>query len=117
MGTFSVTIEVGDPQGQVYETVEALVDTGASYTMLPSALLQRLGVRSTETWRFEVADDYTVEYPIGQTWIRLDGRDRMRVVVFGDSSKALLGADTLEGFGLAVDPVRKRLVRVHGLLM
>lgn len=117
MGTFRVTIEVGDPHGQRFEKVDALVDTGASYTMLPADLLRRLGVESTETWRFEVADNRTVEYPIGQTWIRLDDRIRMRVVVFGDSGKTLVGADTLEGFGLAVDPVRKRLVRVDGLLM
>ncbi len=29
MGTFRVSIEVGDPLGQRYETVEALVGTGA----------------------------------------------------------------------------------------
>ena len=35
MGTFRVTIEIGDPAGRHYETVEALVDTGATYTTVP----------------------------------------------------------------------------------
>ena len=35
MGTFSVEIEIGDAAGERWETVEALVDTGASYTWLP----------------------------------------------------------------------------------
>ena len=117
MGTFSVTIEVGDPQGQRYETVEALVDTGATYTVLPATLLQRLRVEPIERQQFEIADDRVVEYEIGETWIRLDGRRRMNVVVFGESGHAVLGAFTLEAFGLAVDPVRKRLIRVPGLLM
>ena len=42
MGAFSVTIEVGDPQGQRYEAVEALVDTGATHTVLPSGLIRAL---------------------------------------------------------------------------
>ena len=117
MGTFSVTIKVGDPSGQHYETVEALVDTGATDTVLPTTLLQRLRVDPIERQRFEVADDRVVEYDIGQTWVRLDGRRRMDLVVFGESDHAVLGAFTLEAFGLAVDPVRKRLIRVPGLLM
>ncbi len=63
MGTFSVTIEVGDPQGQRYEPVEAIVDTGSSYTMLPAALLQRLGVEPTETWPFEVGTSVWLTIP------------------------------------------------------
>ncbi|MFQ5880385.1 MAG: aspartyl protease family protein, partial [Dehalococcoidia bacterium] len=45
MGTFRVTIEVGDPQGERFEAVEALVDTGATYSVAPRSLLERLGVR------------------------------------------------------------------------
>ena len=30
MGAFAVTLEIGDPQGSRFETVEALVDTGAT---------------------------------------------------------------------------------------
>jgi len=38
-------------------------------------------------------------------------------VVFGDEGvEALLGAATLETFSLAMDPVRRRLVPVPGLL-
>ena len=35
MGIFNITIEVGDRQGEQFEEVEALVDTGAVTTMLP----------------------------------------------------------------------------------
>ena len=42
MGTFLVEIELGDPEGRRYETVEALVDTGATYTTVPGSTLRRL---------------------------------------------------------------------------
>ena len=32
MGAFSVELEIGDPGGLRYETVEVLVDSGATYT-------------------------------------------------------------------------------------
>ena len=40
------------------------------------------------------------------------------MVVFGDEdAEPLLGAVTLEEFGLGVDPVRRRLVPVDGYLV
>jgi predicted aspartyl protease len=38
MGVFRVPIEAGDPSGQSYESVDAMVDTGATNTMLPRQL-------------------------------------------------------------------------------
>ena len=117
MGTLRVTIEVGDPQRERYEPVEALVDTGASHTLLPATLLRRLGIRVIGRWRFRTVEERLVEYDIGEAIIRLGEDVRTRVVVFGPGEHALLGADTLEGFGLAVDPVSKRLIQVPGLLL
>ena len=41
MGTFSVPIEIGNSAGTRFEPVDALVDTGASYTLLPASLLRQ----------------------------------------------------------------------------
>ena len=43
MGTFRASIEVGDSDGEKYETIEAMVDTGSTYTWVPSDVLARLG--------------------------------------------------------------------------
>ncbi len=118
MGTFRVTIEVGDPQGQRWETVEALVDTGASDTLVPRSILDRLGVQPEERWPFRLADGREIEYEVAQTLIRIDGRTRFAIVVFGPEGTApLLGATTLEVFRLGVDPKGRRLIPVPGLLM
>ena len=118
MGTFTVSIEFGDPDGERWESVEALVDTGASFTWLPRDLLERLGVRPELRRQFETADGRVVERGMGWTMSRWDGETVPTLVVFGDEgSSALLGAYTLEGFLLAPDPVNQRLIRVRGLAM
>ncbi len=110
VGTFSVEIEVGNPSREEFVAVEALVDTGAIYTMLPEDLLDRLGVPRLETDIFELADDSLVEYPVGDAVVRLQGRMRTVPVVFTrPENTPLLGATTLEIFGLVADPVNERL--------
>ena len=118
MGTFRHTIEIGDPQGSRYETLEALVDTGATYSVVAAPVLRRLGVEVHNKRTFELADGRQVERDVGQTWMRVDGEAVITLVVFGDeSAEPLLGAVTLEQLLLAVDPVRGRLIPVSGLLM
>ena len=71
MGTFQVAIEVGDPDGQRYETVEALVDSGATYTTMPASLLSRLGVSPHSKRTFVLADGTRIERDFGRTWVSL----------------------------------------------
>jgi len=118
MGTFRVPVQIGDPQGQHWETVEALVDTGASYTVVPGELLTRLGVRPVRRWPFQLADGRETEREIGYTVVQINGESAPTIVVFGpEGSETLLGAYTLAGLRLAADPVRRRLIPVPGLLM
>ncbi len=89
-----------------------------SYTALPASLLRRLGVEPYEDVEFHIVDGRRITRSIGQTWIRIDGRRAMTIVVFGDEGAApLLGAYSLEGLRLDVDPTNCRLVRTPGLLM
>lgn len=118
MGTFHITLAVGDPQGESYVPVEALVDTGATYTMLPASMLQNLGVVPHDRAEFELADGNVAEMDIGRTWVRIDGRSEIVPIIFGEEGTiALLGAVTLEIFRLGVDLVRQELIPVRGLVM
>lgn len=111
-------MEVGDPQGGNFEAVDALVDTGASYSMLPASLLRRLGVAPHGQRPFLLADGRRVTREIGQTRIRIEDQTLMTVVVFGDEdTQCLLGAVTREEFGLGIDPVARKRMPVPGYLM
>jgi predicted aspartyl protease len=118
MGTFAVTLEVGNQAGDSFRTVEALVDTGATYTVLPASVLRELGVQAHRTSTFELADGSRHEWQMGRTWVRLQEKQEMTLIVFGDDDMGpLLGGVTLEEFLLASDPVRKTLIPVPGLPM
>ena len=45
MGTFNVTIEIGDLNGQRFTEMEALVDTGATATMVAAS-------RACRNWHY-----------------------------------------------------------------
>lgn len=86
--------------------------------MIPKDVLNDLAVGILERRSFELADGRVADYDVGETRIRIDGRTVTSLVVFGDLRVApVLGAYTLEGLGLAVDPVRRRLVPVRGLVL
>ena len=78
MGIFSVPVEVGDPEGSRFERVEALVDTGATFTIVPAHVLHRLGVEPRRSGSFELADGSLRDYSIGETRVRVDmERDKL----------------------------------------
>jgi clan AA aspartic protease len=93
------------------ETVDALVDTGSSYSMFSGAMLRRLGIVTLERHGFELADGSIVEYDVGEALLRVNGRERTTSVMFGDDdAEPLLGANALQEFLLVVDPVGEELI-------
>ena len=98
MGTFRWPLRISSMDGQQAQEMEATVDTGASFTSLPSRLLRELGVEATGKRGFLLADGRRVEMDYGQAWATIDGESVVTIVVFGeDEAPPLLGAYTLEG--------------------
>ena len=111
LGTFHYAVAIGPKDGPQLETVEALVDTGSTYTMMPSPILERLGISPEWTSVFELADGRQEGYSLAEIRLRINGQERTTICIFGrPESEPLLGAYALEGFGLAADPVNSRLV-------
>ena len=112
MGVFNWPIRLDSMDGERSLEIEAMVDTGASYTIVPASLLSELGVVPIDKINLVLADGRPVEYDIGQAMPTLNG-----ALEYSNPSsfrrynaRALLGAYTLEGLRLAVDPARSRLV-------
>ena len=117
MGTFTVSIQVGDLAEQQFVEIDALVDTGSTHTSIPENILNQLGIEARESRSFELADERIVEYSVGYASIRLEEREIIAMVVFApEGTGALLGATALETAGFAVDPIHQRLIPVPALL-
>ena len=111
LGVFNWPIRLESMDGSKSLEIEAMVDTGASYTIVPAYLLKELGVQPIDKLALVLADGRRVEYDIGRAMATIDGRTEATLVVFGeDSARPLLGAYTLEGLRLAVDPTNGRLM-------
>ena len=114
MGSFHIAIGVGNPVGGDFVSVpKALVDPGAAHTMLPESLLSyiHLAPRERFTWSFADGSSKELrELGYGMARISIDDRDWHCPVIFGPEDEYLVGATTLEIFGLMVGPVSQQLV-------
>ena len=114
MGTVTVTIQVGDNQGSRFEELDITVDTGSTYTAVPRAILEQLGVPIVRSLPSETADGRIVPVDVGETIIRLEGLQFHTPVIFAEENEpSLLGVVTLEEASLAVDPVAGSLIPTH----
>ena len=117
MGTFRVNLWVGNLFTNADANVEALVDTGATHSMIPGSLLQELGIDPVETRISRIADGSRMELQTAWARFSAEGRNAVARVSFGPEGTYLIGATTLEDMGLAVDPVDRRLIEQEDLLM
>ena len=115
MGTFRIDIGVAGLGGDNLVAVTALVDTGATHSMMPASLLTRLGITPTRQRTFTMADGRTETCDIGAAIFSVGEEVMPCPVIFGREGRYLLGATTLENFDLAVDPVNQKLTPVAEL--
>ncbi len=81
------------------------------FTTLPAPLLRKLGIAPTGRRGFLIADGRRIEMEYGEARATIDGDSVTTIVAFGEeNAPAVLGAYTLEGLALAVDPGAQRLV-------
>jgi clan AA aspartic protease len=115
---FNVRFEIRHPQSDEWLTLDALVDTGSTYTWVPRDLVEQIGLAAQFQREFETADGRVIVRDVAVARARLDGQTLPTVVVIADpGDSALLGVVTLEEFGLGVDTVNQRLRPARGLAM
>ena len=111
MGHVNVEVTLSNPDGSRSRRIEAMVDTGATYTFLPAQLLQELGIEPSRTSQFQLANGDTIAYARGEVTIRYNGFSQVTPVIFAeDDAIPLIGVVTLGELELAVDPVAGTLI-------
>ena len=118
MGLTTLQIEVGNPANpEVTEKLEFLVDSGAIYSVVPTPLLEKLGIRPLAIQEFRLADGSKISRKKGVALFRYGERVGGADVIFGEEGDSnLLGAFTLEALGLSLDPLRRELKPLPMLL-
>lgn len=111
MGLTVLELEVGNPANpEVTEKVEFLIDSGAIYSVVPTLILDRLGIKPLAEQEFRLADGSKIVRKKGIALFKYGERIGGADVIFGEEGDAtLLGTFTLEALGLALDPLRREL--------
>jgi predicted aspartyl protease len=113
MGTVRIDVEVENPTrpGQRRRVAHVLVDTGAELSWIPAAVLEALGIERFAQLRFRQANGTIVVRWVGPAFIHAVGKRTTDDVVFGEPGDlVLLGARSLEGLNLRVEPATRQLV-------
>ena len=91
-------------------TVRMLVDTGATFSVIPEALARAVGVkRLRRSVAITLADGRRVKLDAGTAIFRIGDREAPATILVGDVAEPILGVETLEALGLTVDPRKRRL--------
>ncbi len=111
MGLTVLEMEVGNPaKPEVTQKVEFLIDSGAIYSVVPTRILKKLGIKPIGEQEFRLADGTKIVRKKGGAFFKYGDRLGVADVIFGQKDDStLLGAFTLEALGLALDPLRRAL--------
>ena len=112
MGPFTAKLRVwNEDQPEGAQELELLVDTGASFSWILRARLERLGVKPAYQMPFRTIDGRVLERDMAIVYIASDGRSVPDLVVMAEEGESeVIGAHSIEGLGMAADPVQKKLV-------
>jgi clan AA aspartic protease len=117
MGMTDVELTIKNPDDKTKSvTGDFLVDSGAGYTVIPANFVQKLNLKPSFYRQFKLADGKKVRRPVGSAIVRYGAEEIATPVVLGrPGDSALLGALTLESFGLVLDPFQRKLY--HATMM
>lgn len=115
MGITRITAKVGT--GKAARDVDFLVDSGATYSLLPKIVWKKLKLKPLNEMKFSLADGSVIIRSISEVCIEYSNISRTSPVILGEEKDdALLGAVTLETMGLMLNPFTRELLPMKMML-
>lgn len=116
MGITYIEGKVKGPTGKI-KTERFLVDSGATYSLLPKTTWKAIGLVPKREVAFTLADGTSIKRKVSECFFKLPQGEGHSPVILGEyGDEALLGAVTLEVLGLVLDPFKRTLNPMHMLL-
>lgn len=110
MGDTYAKVTLHGPLGR--DTIDALVDTGATFTKISSSVAEKIGFVGRRQVEVILASGEKVRKQLGNLEVEIESqKDMVPVTVGGDGETNLIGYTTLEILGFRVDPVTWKLER------
>ncbi len=98
---------VGDRGDKI---ADALIDTGATYTVIPRRLAEEIGAPRTGIYAEVKTANGVVKLELTHVVLEMEGTRALEAVLVSDSLEIpLIGVRTLEGLGFRVDPTTGKL--------
>jgi clan AA aspartic protease len=109
MGLTYVEATVTGPTNKSRQ-IQLLVDSGASYSLLPEEVWKELDIKPQEKLDFILADGTKIQRGASECKIRLNGKERHTPIILGEpGDEPILGVITLENLGMILDPFKREL--------
>ena len=115
MGQFRQTVKI---YGDRTTTVRMLVDTGATYSLIPESLAREIGIPlQRRPITMTLADGRRMKVNHGNAVFGILGREAPATLLVGDVAEPILGMEILEILGLTVEPRKRRLKATRGFAL
>ena len=114
MGETRAKVKVYGNRG--WKEVDALVDTGATFTNIHTSVAEEIGIEPKYDTTIELADRRLVQRRLGLAEIEFNGVRRPVLIAFSpDTEEPLIGYTTLENLELKVNPVTGKLEKTKAI--
>lgn len=116
MGITYIEGQVEGPSGK-REVVKFLVDSGATYSLLPQKVWKTIGLKSKRKVSFTLADGTLIERAVSEAYVVFpQGQAHTPVILGHKNDEALLGVVTLKILGFVFNPFDRTLNPMRMLL-
>jgi len=111
VGSFSARLRVWNPNSpERVEEWQAMVDSGAAFSWMHRGRLERLGVEKLRRIGFRAIDG-SIERETAAVWVANNEFKAPDIMVMAEQTDMeVIGVHTIEGLGLAADPVQKKMI-------
>ena len=108
MGETTISFKVYGANGRA-EELEAIVDTGATFSKVPRFIAARLGLEGKYETEVELGDKRIIKRKLSLAEIEIEGVRRPALVAIGEEKRPIIGYTALELLGFKVNPITRKL--------